>query len=207
VAVLTPTQVGNIVKSLGPPGGTTAAEWVAKSRQESSHNTEATNGSHIGLYQINYKLHAGKGGLSSNQAEARTQLFDPFRNFAAAKAVYAEAGGWGPWNASGGRPTPNDRDTAGANEATGGNNVGLDDIPGLLDAVVSDPLEWLEAIAAPIKDFVEVVIAGGKWIVNPDNWIRIGLVIAGIGVVAIGGTALAKPVIEPAVKVATKGKL
>jgi hypothetical protein len=179
---MTAEQVAGIVELIGPPIPSTTAQWVAKARQESSFNTDAVNGVHIGLWQIDYTLHAGKAGTSKNKDTFRQQLFSGAVNFKVAKVLFGESG-WKPWNASGGAPVPTDADKkAGENP---------DDV---LEGheVFENPLNSLEDIFGGIA---ETIWDAGKWITDRHNWGRIAFVgIGGVVLITALGV-IAKPAV------------
>lgn len=188
---MTPGQVASVIRFVGPPFGTTVAEWVAKSRQESSHDPTAVNGKHIGLYQVNYELHAGKADLSDDPETARKELENPLANFNTAKYIYQESG-WKPWNASGGKPTPTAEDRAAADnpEAV---VTGVPDIVDQAGAVFGDVTEALSAI-------VDVVSDAGGWLTDRKNWGRIAFVAIGGVVIVTAMGIIAKPAIQDTVR-------
>jgi hypothetical protein len=201
---LTPEQVAGVVTGIGPPAGTTVAQWVAKSRQESGHNPEIQDflsSGHWGLWQI-WEDHFGSPGMpgASSKSAFVVALKIPQLNFQAAKALY-QRDGWAPWRASGGKPTPNPTDErAAANpdksiNASGGGGV-LPDNP--LDAL--NPVDEIQAALQPFTAIIDPIVSAAEWLGNPANWMRIVQVGGGvvIGIVALG-IAL-KPVTEEVAK-------
>lgn len=176
-----PVGIANIVSTLGAPEGTTVAEWVAKSRQESSHRPWVVNrgngNRHVGLFQIS-EIHAGIDGTTRNRELFVAYLMKPDNNYQVAKALY-ERDGWRPWNASGGKPTPNASDIAAADAGK---------------VTWSDPVT--DIVGDPLEGLVDTVQKAYEWIANRKNLGRIAL--GGIGFVVIAGAAitLAKPSVE-----------
>jgi len=171
------SQVAGVVGFIGPPSGTTVAEWVAKARQESSLVPTAKNGTHYGLWQIS-KQHEGIA-FSPQGDGFEAWAYKPANNFKAAKELYEQADGWKPWAASGGKPTPTESDEE---AAQGGEwSDPLEDAAGLL----TDPLEKITDLAT----------GAYEWISNRRNIGRVALTVIG-GIVLIGAMiALAKPAV------------
>lgn len=177
-----PSQVAGIVGFVGPPSGTTVAEWVAKARQESSFDPKAKNGTHYGLWQISQQ-HEGIV-FSPKGAKFPAWCYDPSNNFKAARELFEQAkrsrgDGWLPWAASGGKPTPTKEDEA---SAEGGN--------------WSDPLEdAVGLVTDPLEKIVELATAGYEWISDRKNIGRVALTLIG-GIVVVGALiTLAKPAV------------
>jgi hypothetical protein len=195
---LTANQVAGVIIDIGPPAGTTVAEWVTVARKESGFSTDIEDylgSGHIGLWQISVD-HYTKAPTQVSKEEFRKQLENPTFNFMMAKAVYLAAGGWSPWKSSiGTRPVPSAADMSAANNPDKSAST-----PGGLSASLGNliPGNPLDALTAPIdalKAIVEPVLAAAKWIGNPGNWIRVVQVVGGI---ALGLVAVAL-VLQPAV--------
>lgn len=191
-ASMEPAQVAVVVSGFtivgqGPPEGTTVAEWVAKSRQESSHRPAVVNVGkgkrHVGLWQIQ-ETHAGKEGSPDNPDMFVQWLKNPHNNWKIARKLY-EDGGWRPWAASGGKPTPTGADTEAAEE---GSVTWKDPLSAL-----SDPFNTLEDAAGAIAD---AVTSGYEWITQRKNVTRLALGGVGVLVVVAAIAALAKPSVE-----------
>lgn len=190
----------------GPPAGTTVAQWVALADHESSYRSDVENGQYIGLWQIGYKLHAGKYGLPADQQQARQALKSPAINYPAAKQLFEanrsrlrniKSGNWLPtWEGS---AAPNSSHLAAA---------ALPDQPSVSEAFPdgewTDPLEeaidTVTDVGGAISRGVDVVVDGAKWLTDVHNVMRVLYVVGGIvlGVVAL--SIVAKPVVNDAVK-------
>jgi hypothetical protein len=178
-------KVASVVTFAGPPSGTKVEDWVAKSREESSHRETVVNvGSgkrHVGLWQIQ-ETHRGVGtpvtALMSPDKFVEW-LKDPFNNFTVAKALY-KGGGWTPWNASGGAPTVTAEDTEAA--GAGGFNPDLFDEAGDLIGAAIDPL----------GDAVSMVRSFYEWIADRKNIGRVALGAMGLAIITGSLLALAK---------------
>lgn len=59
---------------------------------ESRNDPNATNGIHIGLFQINYKIWGKEYGVT------REQLFIPEINWQIARNIYSRTNSWGAWS-------------------------------------------------------------------------------------------------------------
>lgn len=184
---LTANQVASVVRQTGPPLGSNVAEWVAKSRQESSHVSDITSdGIHIGLWQIDYQLHAGKAGLSDDPNKAKEQLKSPWQNMLTAKALFNESG-WEPWNDSGGKPTPTAEDRQAADNP---------------DSLIQGTPDILDKVGAPFADVVDALGAmvgvlgdAGGWVSDRKNWGRIVFVGIGGVVIVTALVTIAKPTV------------
>lgn len=194
MTILTAEQVAGVVLTIGPPAGTTVAQWVAKARQESGFNTDAVSvtGCCVGLWQINVDAHMSKIG-AVNRDDAVSQMKSPLRNWYVAKLVYA-ADGWRPWTASGGKPVPSSADLAAAQNPdstlakSGGGDPG-EAKPGF------GALDPIQALSNALGAIVDPILAAGKWLGDPGNWVRVAQVTAGIGLALIAATLFAKPVV------------
>jgi len=188
MVALTANQVASVVRQVGPPLGSTVAEWVAKARQENAgFDTEIENGVHVGLWQIDYELHAGKAGTSKDPQTARGQLKNPWYNMNVAKELFNESG-WRPWNASGGKPSPTAEDRAAADNP---------------DSLITGQPDILDKAAAPFADvvdalsaIVEVIGDGAGWVSDRKNWGRIVFVGIGAVVIVTALGVIAKPVVS-----------
>lgn len=184
----TAIDTAKVVDFLGAPSGTTDAEWVAKARQESSHNPVASNSGHIGLWQIGLE-HKGIVGTTAFMTKAKFEewLKNPFNNFRAAKALYG-AGKWKPWDASGGKPTPTDADKQAVKDAkdqAGGVDEIIDKAGDIAGDLVPDPL----------KNITDLALNGYKWITDRRNIGRIVMGLVGTTVLVGSLVVLAKPVV------------
>jgi hypothetical protein len=200
-------EVAGIVATAGgPPAGTTVAEWVAKSRQESSHDTTAVSptGCCHGLWQINVGKHMDKINAVSRE-DAISIMRSPLRNWYVARLIYAEAGGWSPWAASGGRPIPIAEDLAAAGApdrgtaGSGGGDPG-EAIPGV------GPINPIDDVTDFLSGIFDPVMKAVAWLGNPGNWVRVVQVGGGIalGIVAVG--AILKPAAQEVVSTVGKVK-
>lgn len=188
-------KTAKLVQFVGPPKGTTVAEWVAKAREESSHNPEAIaigkGLRHVGLWQIEEthgKLTGVVTGLMSRDQYVEW-LKKPYNNFAAAIKLY-EADGWSPWNASGGSPKPTKADEDAVTKAK--------DESGGLDEIVDDIADVIPGSLDPFKDITGVVLGAYRWMANRKNIGRV--ILGGIGTVVVIGSiiVLAKPLVVSA---------
>jgi hypothetical protein len=184
-------QVAVVVSAVpwkGPPDGTTVAEWVAKSRQESSHRPGVVNVGagkrHVGLWQIQ-ETHAGKAGSPTDRDLFVQWLKNPHNNWEVARVLYEEAGGWRPWAASGGKPTPTEADTKAAEEGSVTWSNPLD--------TFTQPFETLEDAASALVQYVQ---SAYEWFSKRENVTRVA--IGGIGFLVVVGAigALAKPTVQ-----------
>jgi len=198
-------KVAAVVIVEGPPSGTTAAEWVAKARQESSFREDVINVGagkrHVGLFQIQ-ETHAGTLTESAflNPDQYVKWLKDPKNNFRAAKALY-KASKWKPWDPSGGKPTPTAADKKAVTDATdvikniGAGNA-LDDALGTVEDIAGGVADVFGSVPEALSAFLRYVRAAYDWVSDRGNVGRVLMV--GIGsVVTIGALlALAKPAIS-----------
>ena len=207
VAQLTAKQVAGIVADIGPPSGTTVAEWVAKSRQESGHRDDIEDfagSGHWGLWQISethWKTLNGRyAGHPQGDEMFASWLRQPRYNFVAAKILF-EKDGWRPWNASGGKPTPNaaDKAAAGSPEDTAGSDV-LRGAGDLVESGVDAVTDPLGAIVGPIMDAVALLKDAAVWISDRDNWIRILQVGGGVALALVAASIVVKPIISSTAK-------
>jgi len=205
VVKITAAQVAGVVTVMGPPEGTSVAEWVAKARQESQFRTDVQdylNSDHWGLWQISANHHDAPGMFDNNGKDSfRESIKSPGPNFYAAKALYAKSN-WRPWLASGGRPstTQADRDAAANPDMEYGHANGdihkagigdlIDEIPGLPDPVAS--------LNDVLNKFLDPLMAAAKWIGNAANWIRIVQVGAGVALGIAAVSIVARPYVEDA---------
>lgn len=184
-----------IVDDIGPPSGTNEAQWLAKANQESGYRVDCVNASgHTGLWQISP---AWMQKLGTNEAAMRS---DPKLQFRIAKRVYSEGRGWAEWNASGGKPS-------GAGQASITS-------PGDLVAGAAGLAESLDPVAglvAPLSQIAGALTGFFEWLTDPNTWKRVALVVAGAGVLLVGGAAVARgtetgQIVESVAKqAATKG--
>src|SRR5688500_8803322 len=144
---LTAAQVAFYVKAAGPPAGTTVAEWVAKADEESDYYADADNGIAAGLWQINYRVH---------KQLPNADLFKPGTNFQAAKRTHNAAGGWSPWNASGGKPRVKEEHNAAASNIalppSSGSGGGLDDVGAAASDFAKDPAGFVSGAVGSAAD-------------------------------------------------------
>lgn len=166
----------------GPPFPSVTAQWITKARQESSLNSDAVNGVHIGLYQIDYTLHAGRAGTSKNKDKFRQQLFTPTTNYLVAKDLFLEDG-WRPWADSGGPPVPTAADKKAAESPSP-----------ILEGheIIENPLNTVEDV---LKSIAQTVWDAGKWITDRHNVGRIGFVGIGAVVIVTAIAVIAKPAV------------
>jgi hypothetical protein len=219
---LSPGAVVLVIDNVGPPGGTSVAEWLAKADEESDLRDKCINEiGATGLWQVR-DIHAGRiPGSPASEAQMRTWLQNPVNNMKAAKYLYEQARGWGPWASSGGRPTVTAAHRAAVNDPTGpgglGSGVGAGDIVNLFGDAARNPgqavdaageilsgLNPLDDVAEAIENAVSAVVDTvnkvGGWISKRENWIRTGQVIGGLGLALIAANLVAKPVVEDKVK-------
>lgn len=191
-----------------PPAGTTTAEWVAKSREESRHRPECVNEiGAVGLLQVRDIHWETAPWNPPSKAAYRDHLKNPQRNISEGFRLYNESlartgNGWQPWAASGGRPTPNAQD----NEAAGAYPEGGIDIPNPLD-VADDVAGAIGQIGQVFAEIGSWVVKGAQWLATPQNWVRIAEVGGGFVLVAAAVSVLARPVIESEVGSSIKGKI
>ncbi len=200
---ITPNQVAGVVAVMGAPEGTSVAEWVAKSRQESQHRTDVQDflsSDHWGLWQISAGHFDEPGMFDNNGKDSfRESIKSPGPNFYAAKTLYKNSG-WRSWLATGGRPATNAEDRAAAAnpDMAYGHQTGdihkagigdlIDEIPGLPDPVA--------ALTDVLIKFLDPILAAAKWVGNAANWVRIVQVGAGVGLAIVAVSIVAKPVVE-----------
>jgi hypothetical protein len=220
---LSPGAVVLVIDNVGPPSGTSVAEWLAKADQESDYRDKClhTGGSAVGLWGV-LASHAGRiPGSPATEAQMQTWLQNPVNNMKAAKYLYEQARGWGPWAASGGRPTVTAAHRAAVNDPTGpgglGSGVGAGDILNLFGDAARNPGEAVDAageilsglnplddIAEAIENAVSAVVDTinkvGGWLSKRENWIRVGQVVGGVGMGFIAVNLMAKPVVEDKMK-------
>lgn len=150
-----------------------------------------------GLWQINVFAHP---------QYASQNLYDPATNARAAHEVWTSASGWRPWSTAD-RARLIQGQYGGA--AASASNTSALSIPGAIgnatDALSNlNPLGPLERVAQALGRMVDAMARAGTFLVNPQNWLRIGYVILG-GVLMVGALYIvARPVVEPAVKTAAK---
>lgn len=167
---------------------------VAVALAESGGRSDAvgTNGDgtrDYGAWQINDRAHA--------------DLFDRFPqwgygpdNARMAHAVWA-ASGWSAWTTY-----KNGKYRAFMDQGRqGAANPNLPTQQGNVDTVVAP---WLQGLANGVLQIAQAVFKGGAWAANPHNWVRASLVGLG-GALVVGALVIvAKPVVDPAIKVAKK---
>lgn len=175
------SEVYDIVRSEGPPAGTSVAEWVAKAGQESSFRSDVVNGiGCVGYWQI-CPVNFSTVGFTS------AQLKNGRNNFKAAKIIYGRQG-WRAWQASGGKPSVSDI----AEHA--GRDVSLTSPGDLLAgaAGLAASLDPTEKIAATLGNVVSTINSAAKWIGDPHNWVRITMVVGGTLVGLAGASMILK---------------
>lgn len=202
VRVLTPEQVAAVVATsvTGIPPGTTVAQWVAKSRQESSHDADAIgviNNNDVGLWQINVRANRDLIPEASVSLDnAKSVLKSPSRNFNTAVAIFNRQG-WQAWQASGGEPSPNAEDRRGAANPdlawAQQNQIGGD--PGGVHEGFG-PLNPIDDITDFLGNIVDPIVAAAQWLGNPANWLRVLQVVGGIGITFVAAALLAKPIVQ-----------
>jgi hypothetical protein len=175
------SEVYDIVRSMGPPSGTSVAQWVAKAGQESSFRRDVVNSiGCVGYWQI-CPTNFGWLGVTSAQLKAsgRTQ-------FAATKRIYARQG-WAAWNATGGKPSVSDiAEHAGRSTSLTSPQdllAGAEGLAGMIPEVWN-PLGAFQAV-------LDVVNRIGTWVSDPHNWTRVSYVAGGTLLVIVAGAAVA----------------
>jgi hypothetical protein len=217
VAKLTARQVAGIVKAVGPPSGTTVAEWVQVAKDESSYRTDALSvtGCCRGLWQVNVRVHLAKIGVQT-VAQGHGAMSDGVRNFQVAKVIYQESKSWRPWDAvRGAKPVVSaEARAAAANPDMGyavdkaANPTPAGELFGAAADIVTSPVD---AALSGIKALVDVVNRVGSWVSDPHNWTRTGYVVGGVALVIAAGAAVAsetragQTVVAAGTKAATKG--
>lgn len=198
-------EVAAVVIVEGPPSGTTAAEWVAKARQESGFDP-ATEGPkstyrHIGLWQIEETHGKAVLGTEPKSRDAFIEwLKDPKNNFKAAKVLYKNSG-WKPWNPSGGKPVPTAADKKAVTDATSViTNIGagnaLGDAADTVSDVVGGVADAITSVPEALGKLVGFLQSAYEWMSDRQNIGRIVMVGIG-GIVTIGAlVTLAKPAIS-----------
>jgi len=224
VAILTPAQVAGIA-SQGTPSGTTVEQWVAKSRQESSHDETAVSptGCCVGLWQVNVAQHTDKIVEARVSIEnGKSAMKSGLRCWEVTKQIYAESG-WRPWIMSGGKPlgpigiTMEDINAARNPDFSVVNSGGAvsgrpeEGVREGLGLSVPNPLDAIANVAEAIAAFANVLGDFFEWVSDPNTWRRAALVIGGGAVVVVGtaaivrGTETGQKIESAVVTVATKG--
>jgi lysozyme-like protein len=208
MTVLKPYQVAAAALLGGFPANE-VPRAVAVAKGESSYNTSARNFCCSGLWQIHRTAHADKIRAAGGEAK----LTDPVVNASLAKQIWSAAGGWctsgrvgqcNPWQAYG---VSNGTGSWSAKLAEGAkayaevqrrqaageslqSMAGSSSIVNAGNPLVPDAIEGAidsgQAIAGAAKAMVEFANRTGKWIADPDNWIRVGYVIGGGVLIAVG---------------------
>lgn len=164
---------------------------------ESGGNTRAHNpvppDNSYGLWQINMLGSLGpdrrkKLGISSN-----SQLLDPAVNARAMAMISSGGTNWQPWSTftNGAYKKYMDGDTT-APAGWGDIGEGLGDMFGGSAGIVVPGLEGLTSMA-------ELAVGAGRWIANPDNWIRVGQVWIGVLLIGVGVNLAVRKKVAPMV--------
>jgi hypothetical protein len=202
MTTLTAAQVAGIVASGGgPPSGSTAAEWVAKARQESQFRTDIEDflgSGHWGLWQIS-ENHFEKYGSQYGTKENFVNVLknSPLVQWNVARRLFADEG-WAPWRASGGKPIPTAADTqAVANPDTSIAGQGAGDpgeaVPQGIGPTLSNPIE---GIANVLQTVLQPITAAAEWLGDPQNWVRIVQVIGGVALGLVAASIVLRPAID-----------
>lgn len=200
---LTPEQVAAIAAS-GTPAGTTVAQWVAKSRQESGHDADAVSptGCCIGLWQVNVDANSDLIQESQvSRGNAVSVMKSPWRNWAVTRAIY-ERQGWAAWKASGGKPVPTQRDKQAAQNPD--NSMSPGDIGEAIPGI--GPVNPIDDVADFLGQIIDPVLSAAKWLGDPGNWVRIIQVGGGITLGIVALSIALKPVSREVVGTVSKAK-
>lgn len=188
-------QIAAYAQSAGLSGG--AAQIAsAVAMAESGGNTRAHNpippDNSYGLWQINMLGSLGpdrrkKLGISSN-----SQLFDPGVNARAMAMISSNGSDWQPWSTYTNGAYKKYMDGADQAGFMGDLGEGLGDLFGGGAGMVVPGLEGLTSIA-------ELAVGAGRWIANPDNWIRVGQVWIGVLLIGVGVNLAVRKKVAPLV--------
>lgn len=212
---LTYQQIVQVARTGGLPGDPEV--WAAIAMAESSGRTDVINSlGCVGLWQINQPAHIG-----SHPTWTVQWLQNPVNNAKAAAVVYREQGfsAWeaytgpsghgssGPWRQYYQKSSSHSAQPAGWwNDFWDGFGKGFDFGPGPEDLVdggtQNDPslgdvgnLTGINDVARGIGTIAEAVQKTAVWLGNAQNWVRIGYVLGGGILVAMGLTVVARPVL------------
>lgn len=190
VAVLNRYDVAKIALSVWPPESAVIAVAIAK--RESGWNTNAHNGkppdNSYGLWQINMIGQLGVNRRAQFHLTSNEQLFDPYANARAAFSISSGGSNWRPWsvytNGSYRMAIAEATEAVKYIQANPGyvsgsiGNSGVDKIsfPGIPD--IPNPIE-------PITKFV-------GFVTDKRNWLRLGMFLDGLLLLALGAVLLAK---------------
>lgn len=209
---LKPYQVAAAALAGGfPPGEVPTAVAVAKG--ESSYSTTSSNACCSGLWQIHRKAHADKVAAAGGVEK----LKDPVVNARIAHQIWAAAGGWctsgrigqcNPWQAYG----MNNAGMAWKAKLTEGakayaevqrrqaagetlqSMAGASSAAAVVNASMPGPFDDVadagQAIAASGRSLVEFGNRLGRWVSDPDSWVRVAKVVGG-GLLVVAGLRIA----------------
>ena len=201
---LTSDQMLTLLSSAGVPRNAgSLGEWLARAKAESSLRPAVVNSiGATGLFQILQPLH-----VKTHPTWTVAWLQNPANNVAAAREL---SNGWtntAPWAAS--RLGTTARLPASVAEASaflsrGGASVEnaswLDDLLGNLSGAASGVTSGASDTAGALTAFAETLTK----LTNPATWLRFAYGITGIALVVGAAVVLARPVLAPAAKVASK---
>lgn len=202
MATLTRSQIELYALAAGLPPGL----FGAIAEAESSGSTTVVNSiGCVGLWQINQPVQ-----VKDHPTWTVAWLQDPSHNAQAAATLYRQSG-TAPWVSSESvwskdpavtgtsttpagllAPDPFGDDTTGAIPGDGSTTPS---VPGLGD---------VQSVAGGVTSLAHLGVGAAKWLSNPQNWVRIGEVVVGAGLVLVGLVVMTRGTWEPAAQAVTK---
>lgn len=218
--VLTQPQIAQVARAGGLPGDPDV--WSAIAMAESSGRTDVVNSiGAVGLWQINQPVH-----VRAHPTWTVRWLQNPVNNAKAAAVIYRGqgfqaweaytgpdgAGSDGPWRNYYKKGSGGTVPVSWWDDFWDGFGEGFDVGPGPEDlwdgGMSNDPGASIGDVATGVGAIAEAVQKTAAWLGNSRNWVRVGYVVGGGLLVAMGLSIIARPLLAgtPVGRAATAAK-
>lgn len=184
MATLTPQQIAMYAQAAGLSAAdakTAAAVAIAESDGDPGKHNPVPPDDSYGLWQINMIGAMGPSRRKSLGISSNEQLYDPATNARAMAMISSKGRNFTPWTTYGGKRYKSVVQQAGWTDWFLPPALGLlpdGTVPGVGGSAVGG-LEGLSSLA-------ELAIGAGDWLSKAHNWMRIGQVVVGGGLVYVG---------------------